>query len=151
MESGESGMRHGHSDAFGIDMRQFCRRHEALVQRRLEEQSADRGLLEMHLEKLRWLQHERLVHLLVLFMTVCGELFMAFLTFAHPETNPLAAGGMLILAVLLGFYFVHYFFLENTTQHWYHLAEELAQVAGSWPEADEEHRDHGVGSPFESR
>ena len=118
-------MMHRHADTFGIDMRQFCRKHEACVRRRLEEGEADQGLLTMHLEKLRWLQHERLVHLLVLLMTVCAELFMAFLTFAYPETDPLAAGGMLVLAVLLGFYFVHYFFLENTTQHWYHLAEEI--------------------------
>jgi hypothetical protein len=43
----------------------------------------------------------------------------------HPETNPLAAIVMLALAVLLAFYFAHYFFLENTVQHWYRLADEL--------------------------
>ena len=31
----------------------------------------------------------------------------------------------LILLVLLIFYLRHYFFLENTVQHWYHIAEEL--------------------------
>ena len=29
------------------------------------------------------------------------------------------------LAVLLAFYFAHYFFLENTVQHWYQLADDL--------------------------
>ena len=30
-----------------------------------------------------------------------------------------------LLAVLLGFYFYHYFFLENSVQRWYVLAERM--------------------------
>ena len=82
-------------------------------------------LMEVHLEKLRWLQHERLVHLIVLVMTALAELFTVDLALLHPETDPMAAIVMLALAVLLGFYFAHYFFLENTVQHWYRLADEL--------------------------
>jgi hypothetical protein len=33
----------------------------------------------------------------------------------------------LILGILLGFYFYHYFFLENTVQRWYLLADQLRQ------------------------
>ena len=40
----------------------------------------------------------------------------------------LRAAAVLGLAVLLAFYFAHYFFLENTTQHWYRLAEELGEA-----------------------
>ena len=32
---------------------------------------------------------------------------------------------MLLLAVLLGFYFYHYFFLENTVQRWYEMLDEM--------------------------
>ena len=31
------------------------------------------------------------------------------------------------LVLLLGFYFWHYFFLENTVQRWYRIAEELRE------------------------
>lgn len=86
------------------------------------------GLLEEHLEKLRWIQHERLVHLIVTVMVVFAELFVVFLVIVHPETNPLAAVVMLVLAVLLAFYFYHYFFLENTVQRWYKIVDELRKL-----------------------
>lgn len=112
-------------DQFGINMRRFCAEHEAWVETKLAENGCTRALLELHLEKLRWLQHERLVHLLVLLLTSLAELFTVLLTLTHPELGAGPALVMLVLAVLLGFYFVHYFFLENTTQHWYRIAERL--------------------------
>ena len=113
-------------DRFGVNMKQYCRAHEAY----LLSQPPSAALLEAHLEKLRWLQHERLVHLIVVVMTVVAELFVVDLALLHPQTNPLAGAMMLALAVLLGFYFWHYFFLENTVQHWYRLADELrAQIS----------------------
>ena len=87
-----------------------------------------RALLERHREKLRWIQHERLVHLVVLVMVVIATLFAVDLAVLHPETNPVAALVMLVLTVLLAFYFWHYFFLENTVQRWYRLADELRQA-----------------------
>ena len=110
-------------DRFGINMKRYCRAHEA----ELSSLPPSGALLDMHLEKLRWLQHERLVHLIVLVMTALAELFTVDLAVLHPETNPLAAAVMLVLAVLLGFYFAHYFFLENTVQHWYTLADNIRQ------------------------
>ncbi len=117
------------ADRYGINMKRFCRDHEAALARALEEQGPSRRLLERHLEKLRWLQHERLVHLIVTVMTAMGELFALDLTLLHPELGVGPAVAMLALAVLLGFYFAHYFFLENTVQHWYRLAEELRDGA----------------------
>ncbi len=102
-------------------MKQFCRDHE----RYLEDRPASRELLDIHLEKLRWLQHERFVHLIVTLMVVLTELFVTDLVLLHPETGILAAVIMLGLAVLLGFYFYHYFFLENTVQRWCRIAEEI--------------------------
>lgn len=110
------------SDRFGINVKRYCREHEAALR--------DGNIsLEQHLEKLRWLQHERLVHLIVVVMVVVVELFTVDLAVLHPETNPLAGVVMLVLAVLLGFYFYHYLFLENTIQHWYKLADRLRQQA----------------------
>ena len=109
------------ADNFGINMKQYCRAHETSMRG----QPPSPALLELHLEKIRWIQHERLVHLIVLVMTVLAELFVVDLAVLHPETNPLAAILMLGLAVLLGFYFYHYFFLENTVQRWYMLADDM--------------------------
>lgn len=108
-------------DRFGINMKRYCRDHE----NRVASLPPSHALLEEHLEKLRWLQHERLVHLIVLVLTALAELFTVDLAVLHPQTNPLAAIVMLGLAVLLAFYFAHYFFLENTVQHWYRLADGL--------------------------
>ena len=49
------------------------------------------------------------------------------LVLLHPELGIVPAVIMLGLAVLLGFYFFHYFFLENTVQRWYRIAEELRE------------------------
>lgn len=115
------------TDRYGINMRRWCAEHEKAVEAALAQGTVSTALLERHREKLRWLQHERLIHLLVVLLTSIAELFTVDLTLLHPEVGVGAAIVMLVLAVLLGFYFAHYFFLENTTQHWYRLAEELVK------------------------
>ena len=64
-------------------------------------------------------------------MVVLCELFTVDLVLLQPELGIVPAVIMLGLAVLLGFYFAHYFFLENTTQRWYRLAEELMKRCGT--------------------
>jgi hypothetical protein len=116
------------NDAYGIDMKRFCLDHEQELSQVLANHAVTPEVLQRHLERLRWLQHERLVHLIVLVLTAFTELFTVDLTLLHPVTHPGAAVMMLVLAVLLGFYFRHYFFLENHTQHWYRLTMELEQA-----------------------
>ncbi len=110
---------------YGINMKRWCREHERAVTAALEAGSGDLKLLETHLEKIRWLQHERLVHLIVTVMTVLAELLAVWLTLTMPELAPWSAAVVVLLAVLLGFYFYHYFFLENAVQRWYKLAERM--------------------------
>ncbi len=117
-------------DKYGINMRRFCRDYEEELRAALEDTGPTPAVRARHLETLRWLQHERLVHLIVLVLTALGELFTVDLALLHPETDPGAAMVMLGLAVLLGAYFRHYFFLENTVQHWYRLAEDLWDSGG---------------------
>ena len=113
------------SGKYGIRMKRWCREHEKAVLSVLEAGQADLPFLEKHLEKLRWLQHERLVHLIVTVMTVMAELLAVWLTLTKPDLAPYSAAVVLLLAVLLGFYFYHYFFLENAVQRWYVLAERM--------------------------
>ncbi len=115
------------NDRFGINMKQYCRAHEAAVRTAISEDRVVSELIETHKEKIAWLQHERLMHLIVTVMVVFVELFVVDLVVLHPELGILPAVLMLGLAVLLGFYFYHYFFLENTVQRWYKLADEMRQ------------------------
>ena len=112
---------------FGINVKRFCREHEARVTAAVEAGEATPELLEEHLRMIAWVQHERLVHLIVTVMVVLCELFTVDLVLLHPELGIVPAVIMLGLAVLLGFYFWHYFFLENTVQRWYRIAEELRE------------------------
>ena len=84
-------------------------------------------LLRLHRTKIQYLQHERLVHLIVLVMTVFGELFTIALVLALPETVPYSLIAMYGVLILLAFYFRHYFLLENTVQHWYRLDDEILE------------------------
>lgn len=108
-------------DTFGINMKAWCREHEARV---LSAEPSE-ALLALHRERIAILQHERLVHLIVTVMVVFVELFLVELTVLHPELGILPPLLMLGVAVLLGFYFYHYFFLENTVQRWYRIADEI--------------------------
>ena len=114
------------SDRFGINMKQFCREHEAKVTAEMAD-GATTELLEEHLRMIAWVQHERMVHLIVTVMVVFCELFVVDLVLLHPELGIVPAVIMLGLAVLLGFYFYHYFFLENTVQRWYRIEGELRE------------------------
>jgi len=118
-------------DNFGINMKAWCREHEAKAGAALEEHAVTDQLLREHREKIQWLQHERLVHLIVTVMCVIGEMFVVDLVLLHPELGVIPAVFMLGIAVLLGFYFYHYFFLENTVQRWYKIAEEMERRIGS--------------------
>ena len=113
-------------DRYGIKMKEFCREHEAWLTAELAAKGPSQRLLDIHLEKLRWLQHERLVHLIVLCITIVCELVSLCLSFTVFKTWVSLAVTLVILIVLF-FYIFHYFFLENTTQHWYRLAEEIME------------------------
>ena len=124
------------SGKFGINMKRWCREHEAQVRAALAASGASPRLLETHLEKIRWLQHERLVHLIVTVMTVMAELLAVWLTLTQPALAPYSAPVVLLLAVLLGFYFYHYFFLENAVQRWYKLAEDMMEALAACAEKE---------------
>lgn len=104
-------------------MKQYCREHEAWV---LSEEPSEE-LLKKHLQMIARIQHERLIHLIVTVMVVFGELFVVGLVVLHPELGLIPAILMLAIAVLLAFYFYHYFFLENTVQRWYKIADEMEE------------------------
>ncbi len=113
-------------DTFGINMKQYCRGHEEMVRAALRENEVTPALVELHREKIAMLQHERLIHLIVTVMAVFAELFALDLVLLHPDVVGIPGAVVVLgLAVLLAFYFYHYFFLENTVQRWYVILDEM--------------------------
>lgn len=111
-------------DYFGINVIQYCKAHNAYVDEKLDAGAHLEELLECHDRKIRWLQHERLVHLLVTIWTSLIVLFLFYLELAV-VSNLLVVLLLLGLLVLLGFYLFHYFRLENMVQHWYKVSDRI--------------------------
>lgn len=114
----------------GINMIAWCRAHEQYIEEQLDKGEDPQKLLAWHLKKLEWLQHERLVHFLVTMLTAAGFLFaLGVWIYTGTAAVSLLALGILIL---LFFYILHYFRLENTVQHWYNIAEKLHEKEKKW-------------------
>ena len=56
-----------------------------------------------------------------------GKFMPKKMVVVHPELGIIPPILMLGLAVLLGFYFYHYFFLENTVQRWYKIYDNMVE------------------------
>ena len=83
--------------------------------------------------KLAFLQHERLIHLLItLFLSLFALMAIALLIFLPSLTTALLAG---LLLVLVGGYLVHYYKLENGVQRLYRLDRKLEEKRGAIPRA----------------
>ncbi len=113
---------------YGIGIRKWCCEYEDRLLAELgSDASSDRIaiLLKTHEKRLSWLMHERLIHLIVTFITIILVIFSMSLVLFLPDTILFSLPMFLILFVLLIFYLRHYFFLENTVQRWYIITQDL--------------------------
>jgi hypothetical protein len=108
---------------YGIHLRTYCTDYEETVLSRLNTGQADDALLKQLELKISWLQHERLVHLIVTMLISILFLFSIALYIALQD--PLILILIAFSLVLLVPYIRHYFFLENRVQSWYKLYDEL--------------------------
>lgn len=115
-------------DRYGINIIKYCSKHEQYIIKKLEEGDNPQKLLKWHEKKLAWIQYERLIHLIVMGMTMIAFLFTLFM-FVFMQYNFWIGCLLLILLLLLGAYIIHYFKLENTVQHWYTIAERLKDMS----------------------
>ena len=117
------------SEKYGINVRKWCKEHEAEAEKLLSGDAKAAELEEfakIHDRKLTWLMHERLIHLIVTAIITAVVIFaMALIIFA-PETITLSGLLFLIAFILLIFYVRHYFFLENTVQKWYYISSDIS-------------------------
>ena len=112
-------------------MWKYLQLHEAFVTRALSEAHDAaywEGLAAFHARQLAFMQHERLVHLLVM-LTVSILCLLAFGFVSVVQTLPAFAIAGLLL-VLVAAYVVHYFRLENGVQRWYHLSNRVDEKRG---------------------
>lgn len=96
-------------------MTEFIRDHEE----RLKKASFDGGFWEFHRHQILFLQHERLVHLLVMLFVLLA--FLAFLILFLLFQTILLFSAFLLCLILSIFYIFHYFKLENTVIKWYFI------------------------------
>lgn len=104
-------------------MTKYMKEHEKYVLDAIKQKERLNDLLDYHNLQISWLQHERLVHLIVLMIT--SLLLMLSLIGMILSNNIL----LLILLILLGLltfaYVIHYFRLENTIQRWYRISNTI--------------------------
>jgi len=100
--------------------------YDATIKKLLISESTEtdwKKVLESHREMIAIIQHERLIHLLV---TIFVGLAMLFTSLAAIITEKLF---LLVLSfpllILFMAYIFHYWFLENTTQKWYKIEDEI--------------------------
>ncbi len=110
---------------YGLNMKKYCAAHEACAEKRLSEGGGLDALIVLHERKLRWLQHERLAHLIVTLIISILFLFSIWLFIAL--FNPLVLILTAIVLALLSAYIRHYFYLENTVQRWYALYDRIEE------------------------
>ncbi|MCX5975377.1 MAG: hypothetical protein NTV33_00715 [Coprothermobacterota bacterium] len=115
-------------------MDKYLREHEQYISRVLT--TAPPGLdwlalLAFHRAQVQFLQHERLVHLLVMLAFALFTLaaLSAFLFLPSVTTGALAG----ILILLLAAYVIHYYKLENGVQRLYRLDRQLVARTGTLP------------------
>jgi hypothetical protein len=107
----------------------YLQMHERYVRAALEAGNVPMAELQVfHAKQLRFMQHERLIHLLVLlFVAVYLLLCIGFVS-VHPSLAGFAM--MALLLALTSTYVVHYFRLENGVQRWYHLSNRIDEKLG---------------------
>ena len=83
-------------------------------------------ILAEHMDKIAFMQHERIVHFLVTLMfTVILSIFMVGMLLTE---NIMLVVLVTIIIVLLIFYIKHYYFLENTVQKMYKVYDRILKM-----------------------
>ncbi len=104
----------------------YMKDHENYVKEVLEKNPDTeklRELLAYHDKQIKWMQHERLVHLMVM-LFVC---FFTLMIFGFAVIRPSLSAILLFVTLLILSlaYILHYFRLENGVQKWYLIAGEI--------------------------
>lgn len=84
------------------------------------------SILSEHMNKIAFMQHERIVHFLVtMLFAVILSVFMVGMLITE---NIMLVILVTIIIVLLIFYIKHYYFLENTVQKMYKIYDKILKM-----------------------
>ena len=112
-------------------MWEYLKLHETFIGDALAGKHGDVAWSELkafHERQVGYLQHERLIHLIVtMFVATFTLLVIGFAVFVVEW--PVMAMALILLG-LTGAYLVHYFRLENGVQRLYHLGNRIDACAG---------------------
>lgn|SRR5574344_181269 len=104
-------------------MRQYLKEYVSSIDTILKQDEVNNidDIINNHLIKISFFQHERLIHLLVtLFYALFLGMFIILTYYYH-----LLSIVVVILCIFLVFYVRHYFFLENNVQYLYKQYDKL--------------------------
>jgi cell division protein FtsW (lipid II flippase) len=112
-------------------MDKYLKQHEEKIKQALiagDEKTDWESLKAFHKTRIEFIQHERLIHLLVT-LTFSILLFISLgIAYSRPSMEVLVI--MALLLILLIPYVYHYYLLENGVQRWYKLYEEIDRKSG---------------------
>ena len=100
---------------------EFMQQHEKEIAKHSENKSNfnKQAFIDYHLLQIGFLQHERMIHLIVmLFVILFSLIFFALFLTLHQILFMVL---FVLLLVLSAFYISHYFKLENTVIRWYYI------------------------------
>ena len=103
-------------------MKKYLKEYVAEIDTKLAKQKKwTKPEIDEHLVKIKFFQHERIVHL---FVTLFYALFLLGFLFLSLKV-PLFLIIVFILGIFLIFYVLHYFFLENNVQYLYKQYDQM--------------------------
>ena len=105
-------------------MREYLQNYINEIDKKIKMKQIEKQDLEHHQIKIKFFQHERLIHLLV---TLFYGLFLLISTIISIKT-PLFLIILYIILIILIFYVRHYFFLENKVQYLYKQYDEMLKL-----------------------
>jgi hypothetical protein len=104
------------------------KKHEKYVEEMILDPSGTtdlRELLAYHDKQIRWMQHERLAHCIVMLFVCLFMLLVLGFTIIYMSAASLILSTLLL--ILTAAYIFHYFRLENGVQRWYNLSNRIRQ------------------------
>jgi len=113
----------------------YMKRHECYIREMMEKnlsREAWRDLLAYHDQQIWWMQHERLVHLIIMLSVCLFALLSLGLVVLAPALPLFILLALLIL--LASAYIFHYYRLENGVQKWYDLSGEIRTASAAMEE-----------------
>lgn len=108
-------------------MRKYLTDYLIYIEKRLNECNSDEieELMKEHLDKIGFMQHERLIHFLVT-MLFAIMFFISMGIFMFTENISILILMILILGLIIP-YIRHYYFLENNVQKMYYIYDKIKE------------------------